>query len=336
MTAARVKSLLVRLGFHRLVSPVLGGAGAVLVLHRVRPRDPQLSFAINHQNSIAPDQFCALLEVLAAENVPIISLDEAAARLLEGGRQRFVCLTFDDGYRDNYEVLLPIVQRRRIPITIYIAPGLIDGTAPLWWYALDRVIARETRIRLPLPDEIDLPAGSTAEKERVFAQAASFFLNADAAQTKSACDILANQYGADFEALAATHMMSWVMVKDIASSPLVEIGAHTVSHLNLSHMDESTALCEMAESRARLAAETGRAIRHFAYPFGTPQAFGAREQRLADELGFATAVSTQPGNLGARHGVDRTNWPRHGVGPQDGSDALRLKLAGVARAFARA
>jgi hypothetical protein len=92
----------------------------------------------------------------------------------------------------------------------------------------------------------------------------------------------------------------------------------------------------MLDSRDRLAAATGRAIRHFAYPFGTSQAFGAREQQLAAGLGFATAVSTRPGNLRTHHGVHRMNWPRHGIGPQDGPDALRLKLAGVVRALARA
>ena len=47
---------------------------------------------------------------------------------------RFVCLTFDDGYRDNYTTALPILKRLGIPFAIYISTNFIDNKRPMWWY----------------------------------------------------------------------------------------------------------------------------------------------------------------------------------------------------------
>jgi peptidoglycan/xylan/chitin deacetylase (PgdA/CDA1 family) len=329
--STRIKRLLIKLRVHHLIAPIFGGAGVVLVFHRVQDRDPGLTFAMNHRNSVTPDSFCNVLDVLAAEGIAVVSLDEALSRLRSRRPGRFVCLTFDDGYRDNYDVVLPIVQARGIPVTIYIATGLLDGTAALWWYGLDQVFSREIRVRLPLGQDLEVSTASHAEKNAAFAAAMRFMLDADAVATAKVVAALTERYAVDFNALAATHMMTWDMVRKLAACPLVEIGAHTVSHQNLARLEEGMARREMAESRARLEAETGRAIRHFAYPFGTRAAVGPREVRLAEAVGYSSAVTAIPGNLFARHMSQIHTWPRHGVGPADGPDALHLKLAGVSR-----
>ncbi len=324
-----MKALLVRLGLAALARPLLGGLGAVLVFHRLGPRDPGLFFEANQRNIIPAALFEQLLDTLAADGVAVVSLDEALDRLAQPRPGRFCCLTFDDGYRDNHDILLPILQARRVPATIYVAPGLVDGTAPLWWYALDQAIAREPVLRLPLPQETDLPAGDAPAKARAFATAAGVMLGAPPAVRAGMMTALAGRYGADPAALAARHMMDWAMVRRLADCPFVEIGAHTLSHPPLATLDEAAAAAEMAGSRERLEHETGRAVRHLAFPYGVPGTTGEREWRLADTLGFRTAVTTAPGNLFARHAGQRHAWPRHGVAPFDSPAALRLKLAGV-------
>ena len=48
--------------------------------------------------------------------------------------QRFVCLTFDDGYRDNYTLAYPLLKRLGVPFTVYVTTGFIDNCLPMWWY----------------------------------------------------------------------------------------------------------------------------------------------------------------------------------------------------------
>jgi peptidoglycan/xylan/chitin deacetylase (PgdA/CDA1 family) len=324
-----VKDLLLRLGLASLARPLLGGAGAILVFHRIRAADPALAFATNYRNNVPPDAFGRLLDTLAEDGIEVVGLEEALLRQQTAGTGRFVCLTFDDGYRDNHDTLLPIVEARRVPITVYVAPGLIDGSAPLWWYALEEVIAREPRVRLPLPEDTELATGDRPAKQQAFDAAGAFMLTAAPEASARMTGALAVRYGVDFAALAARHMMSWDMVRRLATCPMVEIGAHSVSHPSLATLDEATALHEMAGSRSRLEREIGRPVRHFAYPYGSRTTMGVREVRFAAQLGFRTAVTTLPGNLRRGDVAARHRWPRHGIGPHDGPTALRLKLAGL-------
>lgn len=329
-----VKPLLVRLGLAALARPWLGGRGSVLVFHRVREPDAAMMSEANRQNCVPPHLLRALLATLAADDVDVVTLDEAAARLAgSASPRRFACLTFDDGYRDNLDALLPILEEFRAPATIYVTPGLLDGTAPLWWYGLDQAIAESEVLRLPADTAGDLPARTPADKRATFATVARLMLMAGPQVAARITDALADRHGVNFAALARTHMLDWDGVRALAASPLVEIGAHTNSHRSLASLDDAAAQDEMADSRARLVAETGRAVRHFAYPYGIAGTVGARETRLAATLGFASAVTTTPGNLRRRHATARHLWPRHGIGPADGPDALRLKLAGIVKPF---
>lgn len=48
--------------------------------------------------------------------------------------KKFVCLTFDDGYRDNYTLAYPLMKRLEVPFTVYVSTGFIDNHLPMWWY----------------------------------------------------------------------------------------------------------------------------------------------------------------------------------------------------------
>ena len=51
--------------------------------------------------------------------------------------KRFICITFDDGYRDNYSLAYPLLERLGVPFTVYVTTGFIDNRLPMWWYYPD-------------------------------------------------------------------------------------------------------------------------------------------------------------------------------------------------------
>lgn len=61
----------------------------------------------------------------------IIGLGDAM-RLLGGGRVpgRFVCLTFDDGYRDAFDHAFPILAGQGLPAAFFVVSGWIDEARP--------------------------------------------------------------------------------------------------------------------------------------------------------------------------------------------------------------
>ena len=104
------------------------GGCAILYYHRVASPagDPW-------RTSVSPDSFDRQLDFLAAETrvLPLQELVDAGRR----GRlpDRAVAVTFDDGYFDNLDLALPILERRQQPATFYVATGLVGAIDPPWW-----------------------------------------------------------------------------------------------------------------------------------------------------------------------------------------------------------
>ena len=85
-------------GAHRLLAPYTQGSGVIFTLHHVRPESGK-AFAPNLILEVTPEFLEAVLDQVEAEGLDVVGLDEAARRLKEDDPRRFVCFTFDDGYR---------------------------------------------------------------------------------------------------------------------------------------------------------------------------------------------------------------------------------------------
>ena len=93
-------------GMHHWLRPLVGGVGAILTLHHVRPPRAE-GFQPNRLLEVTPDFLEGLLRRLARARIDVVSLDEMHRQFIEDDfRRRFVCLTFDDGYKDFYVGLI--------------------------------------------------------------------------------------------------------------------------------------------------------------------------------------------------------------------------------------
>ncbi len=121
-----------------------------------------------------------------------------------------------------------------------------------------------------------------------------------------------------------------------ARHPLASIGGHTNSHVALANLDTSSARAELADNCHYLENLLQLPVQHLAYPYGTVRACGPREEHLANDVGFQSAVTTRQGQLYDRN-VNRFALPRIGVysrsvfraemtGIVDGMQALRQRL----------
>jgi peptidoglycan/xylan/chitin deacetylase (PgdA/CDA1 family) len=91
-------------------------------------------------------------------------------------------------------------------------------------------------------------------------------------------------------------ILDWDDIGELDRDGTLRFEAHSLTHPNLTALDENVARHEIERSKSALEARLGRPVEAFAYPSGL---FGERERRLVDEAGYRVAVSCEPG----------VNWP---------------------------
>ena len=143
--------------------------------------------------------------------------------------------------------------------------------------------------------------------------------------------VIATAAGLDPHAVTRQLCLSWDELRQLAADPLVTIGAHTAGHHSLNRLSEAEIVAEVETARRELAAQLGREVRHFAYPFGGPNAVDEREFAVVRRGGFRTMLTTRPGNLTGNHARTLDRLPRITVsGNYPARKALRMAESGLA------
>lgn len=315
-------------GLAPLARPLVGGIGAILMLHRVTAA-PEKPLGVNRHLNIAPAFLDAVIADMKASGYAFVSMDEAVGRIERGGADGlFAAITADDAYRDNLTEALPVLEKHGAPLMIYVAPALIDGTADLWWDVIDDIVNAGRKLELKR-------AGGTQTLDCAAPGALvqlynHLTLEVPEENQRAALREFAAIAGVDPGEPGRKTLMNWDEIRGIAAHPLVSIGAHTVNHYNLKRLPEERARREMTDVMTLLRCELGEAPRHMAYPYGYASAVGCREVRLAKEAGYVSAVTTRHGVLRAEHAGHLLALPRISVnGRYQRVAHIRTMLSGI-------
>jgi peptidoglycan/xylan/chitin deacetylase (PgdA/CDA1 family) len=323
-------------GGHRLLQPVVGGVGVILTMHHVRP-PRRGAFQPNRLLEVTPHFLDAAIRRVRLAGLEPVSLDEMHRRMVERDfRRRFVCFTFDDGYRDVLTYAYPVLKKHNVPFALYVPTSFPDRIGELWWLTLEAVVARTDRIGVVINGR-DVRFSCRTPEEKLETHLALYAWLRDLEseeELRHAVRDLATRYDVDDTAFCRELCMTWAELAELAADPLVTIGAHTVNHVRLARLAPETARSEMHMSMSVLEASLGRRPRHVAYPFGDPRSAGPREFAVASELGFATAVTTRPGVLFPEHRDHLMALPRISLnGEYQQPRYVRVLVSGAATAM---
>ena len=291
-------------GLSRAGAALFGGAGAIFMLHHVRPSATfEKAFAPNAGLDVTPEFLDAVISFVRARGWQLLSLTEAAARLRSGQlEQPFAVFTLDDGFRDNLHHALPVFRRHECPFTVFVAPDYVDGEGELWWDAMERIIAAHDEIRpglKGLPDRLDCatPQAKQAAWDKLYWPVRTMGEHRQRQWIRE----FSAAHGLDLKELCAEQIMNWEEIRQLAANPLCTIGAHTLRHYAVARLSGAQALHEMTASRERLERELGRKVTAFAYPYGDAGSAGPRDFSLARQARFDVAVTTRKGLLYPAH-----------------------------------
>ncbi len=261
---------------------------SILIYHRV----------VAEPDPLAPDQVCARefdWQLAALSRwFKVLSLREAVTRLRDGTLPiRSACVTFDDGYADNVTVALPILRRRGVPATFFLAIGFIDG-GTMWNDSVIETVRNAQGDTLDARciglDTLDISTVGLRRRAIDGLLAALKYLPLEERQKR------AEELAAETSrSLPSDLMMTTEQVRRLHASDM-EIGAHTVTHPILSQLDPERADNEIRDGKRRLEAITENPVTLFAYPNGKPGRDYLREHvGMVKSLGFEAAVSTARG-----------------------------------------
>jgi sugar transferase (PEP-CTERM/EpsH1 system associated) len=274
---------------------------AILTYHRILPLAQARSYAF--QSMVLPrDEFEQQIAHLA-RHYNILSLPDAVARLREGTLPpKAVAVSFDDGYRDNFEYAWPILSKFQVPATFFLVTDVLDGRQVLWWDEIAVAIGLLASKEAPLdalPEWVREALGDDwRERPKRAAGRVVWAMNHVPRAGRIIAFAAIREVAGTSSEDRARLMLSWDEAREMLRGGAT-FGSHTCSHAFLDELADEEAFREIAGSTSRLREMLDPSIRWIAYPRRPALSGGAALLRKA---GIEAAVSADIGINGP--GVD--------------------------------
>lgn len=323
-----------------LESPTFGfvrsyyaGLGSCLLYHRVGSEEAAKRSAYGGL-TVPAARFTEQMRYLS-ENYRCLSVTELVSRLERGTlAPRSVAVTFDDGYRDNMEVALPILERFGVPATVFVSTGLVENATGLWWYDLEELLSKLSAIDVVWRGRaIRYNLRTSAQKIAAALELNEVLKTLDPESQQSLLRRIGGELYAERTYRSA--LLTWDELHHFARHPLITIGAHTVRHPVLSSLSASELERELWESRRTLEDHLGGPVTLFAYPYGGTGQVSRREFRAAHAAGFAASFTTRFGHIQREHRADLQAIPRISIAGTDDLATVARKLSGLTALMAQ-
>lgn len=263
--------------------------------------------------TVSPKNFEEQLQVLQKfELLPLkkFALQQRAKAISPNS----VCLTFDDGYGDNYLAAKPLLERYACPATFFIATGYTNMRENFWWDELDAIFLLMPRLPEHLTvavrgKQVEFDLAEARELTPAQLQQHRNWMYPKRPPTKR-CEIylafweLIKPLSSEEKVAVIQLLKAWAgyqpthepenlpmggtQLQSLATHPLIKLGLHTVTHCDLSMATAQQQYMEISACKQTLAANYGVQATTLAYPYGH---YNAETLSLAGELKLDAAVT---------------------------------------------
>jgi peptidoglycan/xylan/chitin deacetylase (PgdA/CDA1 family) len=262
----------------------------VLTYHRIGDRETaKYDAAVYEATAEAFSEQVQLLQRL----YHVISLAEATELILHPSRlrHRHVLITFDDGYRDNHDLALPVLKAHGATGVFFLPTSFIGTNRIPWWDQLADMVLRSTRevIHLQYPERLTfhLPGN----QRRVIRSLLAIYKSAAMKDPARFFADVANAAGVEHcETVEERQFMNWDEARHMVKSGM-DIGSHTHSHELLAKQTREQQMWECLESKRIIHQELGVQVDSMAYPVGMADCFNQVSVECLQQTGYRTAFS---------------------------------------------
>ncbi len=267
------------LGFSRVALSVRRAASAwitVLTYHRVARKDDP-TVLDEDVVDVCPEQLARHLRFIKRWFDPI-GVDQLCAFARGRGRlpRNPLMVTFDDGYRDNHDVALPILVKHGVRAVFFLATDYVQRRKLYWWDRVSLLVARSRRPRLvmayPEPTSISLEGPDARRKaarriQRIVKDRSGLDLGRFLDELERAADVT---IGTEEERrLVDKTVMTWEHANALRRAGM-DVQSHTQTHRVLQTLDGRDLERELRGSRETLEDALGAPVLGISYPVGRP------------------------------------------------------------------
>ena len=260
---------------------VLRRRAVVLMYHRVLTRDEAAATASHPALVVGCETFARQMATLKRHFV-VLSVDQLAEHLEQRRPlpDRSCLITFDDGWRDNYENALPILERYDLPALIFLPANYIGRRRMFWQEALTHLLLaaiatvaanpqrRPALAALLAPSGLDqvLDLPSNGARPAVIAAVSAGKTNVTAMRGLIAT--LAEALDIDVDQLpSVVGFMDWDQAAAMATRRIA-FGGHGAEHLLLTQVTPGEVASELRCSKHMLDTRFPDTVATFSYPNG--------------------------------------------------------------------
>jgi len=257
--------------------------------------------------ALPPDMFERQLDWLQRE-YELIGLDALEAAL-EGGRPlppNAALLTFDDGFVDHYEVVLPVLATRGLGGVFFLAHDASGDTprvlgvhkthflmAALGSDAFGDAVLGECRAAARAARSSEATVFGLDRWEHADERAIKDLLNYELPidEAERVLDVLFERHLGSQDEFARGLYLRAPMIAEMCRAGMV-FGYHTRSHKMLSRLSPAEQAVELRDGVAWVRALTGQARVSFCYPWGGPGTYTSASLDILASAGYSVAFNT--------------------------------------------
>jgi peptidoglycan/xylan/chitin deacetylase (PgdA/CDA1 family) len=292
------------LGVSRFALSVRRAASAwitVLTYHRVGHRDDP-TVLDDGVVDVTPEQLARHLKFVKRWFDPI-GIDQLCAFARGRGRlpRNPLMVTFDDGYRDNHDVALPILIKHGVRAVFFLATDYIERRKLYWWDRVALLVARTQRPRLvlayPEPTSIPLEGPDAFRKavtrlQRTIKDRPGLDLGRFLDELERAAGVTLST--SEERRLVDATIMTWEQAASLRRAGM-DVQSHTRTHRVLQTLDGRELERELKESRTALEDVLGEPVVGLSYPVGRPLRDSPQIRQAVHDAGYKLGFSNATG-----------------------------------------
>jgi peptidoglycan/xylan/chitin deacetylase (PgdA/CDA1 family) len=262
--------------------------------------------------STTPENFEGHVRLLQRHADVIGPDDLADARRMRRGR--YALITFDDGYRDNYETAFPILRSLGAPALFLVTTGFIDRPRLSWWDEIAWMVRSSRRGGIESSKWLGgAVAFDEPDRQGAIETVLDVYKSLPGERTDAYVEFLAEATGSGRCAAgeAARTWMTWDMLREMRRCGM-SVGGHTVNHPIMTRLPRAGQREEIAGCARRIRAELGQPMRWLSYPRGKVGSFDADTRACMKAEGVEIGFSAY-GGLNRFDGWDAHDVRRTGV-----------------------